>query len=266
MKYKTLVSVILESVGDADNVSRVIHCVTRLRFNFKDHKKADVTILKNNSSVIMVVERGDQFQIVVGSHVSEVYQNLLSVSGISEWPSRQGADGGNNKGNRLSGFIDIISGNFTPLLGVTAACGWISTNSSTYTLLLASSDSLFYYFPIILRYAADKIFGGNAFVTMCIGGALIHPSVLEDFNTMSATDYQPLNFFCIPIIFSFWVSCQLEKTLNKNSHINIRNFFTSTFCLLVTVPLTFLLIRWRVPMRLIAKSCICKLKVDIYRI
>lgn len=270
MKYKTLASDILEGVGGHGNVNSVIHCATRLRFKLKDHKKADVAALKNNAGIIMVVESGGQFQVVVGSHVSEVYQDLLSVSGINEQSSSEDDDteyDGKGKRNILSRFIDIVSGIFTPLIGVMAAsgllkgflalcmaCGWISSSSGTYKLLLATSDSLFYFFPIVLGYTAGKKFGGNAFVTMCIGGALVHPSVLEAFNAMSAADYQPLHFLgipitfinysssVIPIIFASWVSCQLEKPLNKFLHINIRNFFTPALCLLITVPLTFLLI------------------------
>ncbi|MEF3102587.1 PTS beta-glucoside transporter subunit IIABC [Enterobacter sp. 10-1] len=270
MKYKTLASEILEGVGGTSNVNSVIHCATRLRFKLRNHKKADVAALKNNAGVIMVVESGGQFQVVVGSHVSEVYQDLLAVSGISEQSSSKDDDteyDGKGKGNILSRFIDIISGIFTPLMGVMAAsgllkgflalcmaCGWMSNSSGTYKLLLAASDSLFYFFPIVLGYTAGKKFGGNAFVTMCIGGALVHPSVLEAFNAMTAAHYQPLHFLgipitfinysssVIPIIFASWVSCQLEKPLNKFLHINIRNFFTPALCLLITVPLTFLLI------------------------
>ncbi|MCD7091553.1 PTS beta-glucoside transporter subunit IIABC [Klebsiella quasipneumoniae] len=268
MKYKTLASEILEGVGGRGNVNSVIHCATRLRFKLKDHKKADVTALKNNSGVIMVVESGGQFQVVIGNNVGEVYQDLLDVSGISE--RSQSDDGGAGKGgkeNILSRFIDIVSGIFTPLMGVMAAsgilkgflalclaCGWMENSSGTYKLLFAASDALFYFFPIVLGYTAGKKFGGNAFVTMAIGGALVHPTMIAAFNAMSMENYQPLHFFgipvtfinysssVIPIIFSSWVSCRLEKPLNAFLHANIRNFLTPTLCLLITVPLTFLLI------------------------
>ena len=37
---------ILDSVGGADNVSRLKHCQTRLRFLLKDEEKADMDALK----------------------------------------------------------------------------------------------------------------------------------------------------------------------------------------------------------------------------
>lgn len=265
MKYKTLAGEILESVGGRSNVNSVVHCATRLRFKLKNHDKADVEALKNNPGVIMVVESGGQFQVVVGNHVSEVYQDLIDVSGISDNPGDSSREGG--KENVLSRFIDIISGIFTPLMGVMAACGvlkgflalslafgWMVDSSGNYKLLFAASDALFYFFPIILGYTTGKKFGGNTFVTMCIGGALVHPSMIAAFNAMSAAGYQPLYFLgipitfinysssVIPIIFAVWVSCRLEKLLNAILHANIRNFFTPALCLLITVPLTFLLI------------------------
>ncbi|MEQ9745197.1 PTS beta-glucoside transporter subunit IIABC [Pectobacterium actinidiae] len=266
MEYKALANEILDGVGGRGNIISVIHCATRLRFKLKDNKKADAATLKNNSGVIMVVESGGQFQVVVGNHVGDVYRDLLNVSGMSENATTENQDSG-EKENILSRLIDIVAGIFTPLMGVMAAsgilkgflalslaCGWMVDSSGVYKLLFAASDALFYFFPIILGYTAGKKFGGNVFVTMAIGGALVHPTMIAEFNAMSAANYQPLHFFgipitfinysssVIPIIFAAWVSCRLEKPLNKVLHANIRNFFTPALCLLITVPLTFLAI------------------------
>nr|WP_113866340.1 PTS beta-glucoside transporter subunit IIABC [Brenneria salicis]NMN91920.1 PTS system beta-glucoside-specific IIA component (Glc family) /PTS system beta-glucoside-specific IIB component (Glc family) /PTS system beta-glucoside-specific IIC component (Glc family) [Brenneria salicis ATCC 15712 = DSM 30166]RBP62859.1 PTS system beta-glucoside-specific IIA component (Glc family) /PTS system beta-glucoside-specific IIB component (Glc family) /PTS system beta-glucoside-specific IIC component (Glc fa len=268
MKYKTLANEILEGVGGRSNVNSVLHCATRLRFKLKDSKKANISQLKDNPGIIMVLESGGQFQVVVGNHVSEVYQDLLDVSGISESSNSDSGDqDSGRKENIFSRFIDIIAGIFTPLMGVMAAsgilkgflalslaCGWLVESSGTYKILFAASDALFYFFPIILGYTAGKKFGGNTFVTMAIGGALVHPTMIAEFNAMATTDYQPLHFFgipitfinysssVIPIIFAAWVSCKLEKPLNAFLHVNIRNFLTPALCLLITVPLTFLAI------------------------
>ena len=70
MEYKALATEILDGVGGRGNIISVMHCATRLRFKLKDDKKADSAALKSNSGVIMVVESGGQFQVVVGNHVS----------------------------------------------------------------------------------------------------------------------------------------------------------------------------------------------------
>lgn len=84
MEYKALASEILDGVGGRGNVISVMHCATRLRFKLKDNKKADAATLKDNSGVIMVVESGGQFQVVVGNHVSDVYNSLLDISGLTD--------------------------------------------------------------------------------------------------------------------------------------------------------------------------------------
>ncbi|XKG65962.1 PTS transporter subunit EIIB [Mesobacillus maritimus] len=49
MKYEQLAKDIIENVGGKDNVSSVVHCITRLRFKLKDEAKAntDVNSLKS---------------------------------------------------------------------------------------------------------------------------------------------------------------------------------------------------------------------------
>ena len=106
---------------------------------------------------------------------------IRSYYGINETNGKD-LDG---KASPLGGFIDIVSGIFTPLLGVLAAAGllkgllgfavaigWLVNTSGTHKLLFATSDALFYFFPIMLGYTAGKKFGGNPFITMAIGGAL----------------------------------------------------------------------------------------------
>ncbi|WP_409158278.1 PTS beta-glucoside transporter subunit IIABC [Pectobacterium sp. B2J-2] len=268
MEYKALASEILDGVGGRGNIISVIHCATRLRFKLKDNKKADAATLKDNSGVIMVVESGGQFQVVIGNHVSDVYHSLLDISGLTDrTDSANVGEGDEKKGNLLSRFIDIISGIFTPLIGVMAAsgilkgflalslaCGWMVETSGTYKVLFAASDALFFFFPVVLGYTAGKKFGGNPFVTMVIGATLVHPSMIAEFGAMQNAGYQELYFLgipitfinyassVIPIIFSAWLASRLERPLNALLHINIRNFFTPLLCLCITVPVTFLLI------------------------
>lgn len=265
MKYQELASEILAGVGGRDNVKSLVHCATRLRFKLQEHALADAEALKKNPGVIMVVESGGQFQVVVGNHVGEVFNALNAQLGAGEeTPANAQED---KQENLLSRFIDVVSGIFTPLLGVMAAsgilkgflalslaCGWLLESSGTYKLLFASSDALFYFLPIMLGYTAGKKFGGNVFVTMAIGGALTHPLMMGAFEAAQLPGAQPEYFLgipitfinysssVIPIIFAAWVSCRLEPLFNRVLHSALRNFVTPLMCLVITVPLTFLLI------------------------
>lgn len=267
MKYQELASEILAGVGGRDNVKSLVHCATRLRFKLREHSLADAEALKKNPGVIMVVESGGQFQVVVGNHVGEVYNALNSQAGLGETVTTSDSAGEDQKENLLSRFIDVISGIFTPLLGVMAAsgilkgflalslaCGWLLESSGTFKLLFAASDALFYFLPIMLGYTAGKKFGGNIFVTMAIGGALTHPLMMGAFDAAQQAGAQPEYFLgipitfinysssVIPIIFAAWVSCRLEPLFNRILHSALRNFVTPLLCLVITVPLTFLLI------------------------
>ena len=84
MDYKNLAATILEKVGGEKNVLSVGHCATRLRFNLKDDKKADTEFLKNLKGVVGVVNKGGQYQVVIGSDVRNVYKELLNLGSFSD--------------------------------------------------------------------------------------------------------------------------------------------------------------------------------------
>jgi PTS system beta-glucosides-specific IIC component len=262
MEYSTLADEILRGVGGKDNVNSVVHCATRLRFKLKDTRKADAAGLKENPGVIMVVESGGQFQVVIGNHVGAVYEALVKGSALSD----SGDDDTGEKGSLFARAIDIISGIFTPFIGIMAAsgilkgflalalaCGWMVPESGTYKVWYAASDAIFYFFPLLIGFTAGKKFGGNPFVTMMIGGAMVHPLMIAAFDAQqSGTAVEhffgiPLIFInyassVIPVILAAWVSCWLEKRAMKILPSALRNFITPLICLMVVVPLTFLVI------------------------
>ncbi|EGT5683522.1 PTS beta-glucoside transporter subunit IIABC [Cronobacter turicensis] len=265
MDYQALAQDILARVGGKENISSVIHCATRLRFRLKDNGKADAQGLKAHPGVIMVVESGGQFQVVIGNHVHDVWLAVCREAGIAE-DATPAADEAPS-GSLLARLIDIVSGIFTPFIGVLAAsgilkgflaiavvCGWLNTSNATYKIWFAASDALFFFFPLVLGYTAGKKFGGNPFITMTIGGALTHPTMIAAFQASQQAGALTETFLgvpviwfnysasVIPIIFAAWVSCWLEKQGNRLLPAAVKNFFTPLLCLGVTVPLTFLII------------------------
>jgi PTS system beta-glucosides-specific IIC component len=165
MKYEQLAKDIISNVGGKENVSSVVHCITRLRFKLKDESKANTEVLKNMDGVVTVMQSGGQYQVVIGNHVPDVYKAVLDVNGL------QAQTPVDNEEKQKASFIDIISSIFTPVLGVLAATGmikgfnalfiamgWLESTSGTYQILNAIGDSLFYFFPIFLGYTAIKKF------------------------------------------------------------------------------------------------------------
>lgn len=265
MSYQQIAREIISGVGGQANIISVMHCATRLRFQLKDLKRADSERLKAYPGIIMVVVSGGQFQVVIGNHVHDVYQEICQQNGFNEEAAPAAKEG--KQGNIFNRLLDIISAIFTPFLGVMAgsgilkgllalcvACGWLTTDSGTWQIWYAASDALFYFFPLVLGYTAGKKFGGSPFLTMAIGGALTHPLMIQAFQASTQPVAASIDFLgipvtflnysssVIPIIFAAWVSCWLEKQCGKVLPAVVKNFFTPLICLMVTVPLTFLLI------------------------
>lgn len=81
-KYDGLARIIIQNVGGKDNIISLTHCITRLRFTLKDESKAQTEILKETDGVVSVIQKGGQYQIVIGNTVGEVYDAVCAVGHI----------------------------------------------------------------------------------------------------------------------------------------------------------------------------------------
>lgn len=256
-QYKTLADDIIRHVGGKENVKSVFHCATRLRFKLKDERKANPEVLKNHDGVITVVQSGGQFQVVIGNNVPYVYQDVVAAGGFQTSSSDE--EGKTGVFNQL---IDVIAGIFTPILGpmagsgllkgllaILVAFGLLTQDMGTYIVLNAAADALFYFLPVILGHSAAKKFGGNPYIGMIIGGALVYPAIVTMQGAGETLTFLNLPVVLmsyassvIPIILATYVSSKVEKFFNARTHEAVRNFTTPMMALLIVVPLTFLAI------------------------
>jgi PTS system beta-glucosides-specific IIC component len=275
MKYEQLAKDIIKNVGGKENVNSLTHCITRLRFKLKDETKANTEILKNMDGVVTVVRSGGQYQVVIGNHVTDVFDDVVAIGGFQNGASEDVTE---EKMNIFNKFIDTVSGVFTPVLGVLAATGMIkgfnalfiaahilNTTDGTYQILNATGDCLFNFFPIFLGYTAAKKFKANQFIGMAIGAALVYPSLAG----LTAAPAHPLyTLFAgtviespvyitflgipvilmsytssvIPIILATYVGAKIENGFKKIIPDVVKMFLVPFFTLLVIVPLTFIVI------------------------
>ena len=70
---------VLEQVGGKQNIAKVLHCQTRLRFNLKDESIANHEKIEAVQGVLGVVRAGGQVQIVIGPEVKDVYNELCEL-------------------------------------------------------------------------------------------------------------------------------------------------------------------------------------------
>ena len=272
--YTGLTKNILELVGGRDNINSVFHCVTRLRFKLKDEKLAKTEEIKSLEGIVTVMQSGGQYQVVIGNHVPDVYATFLQVANMSGAVESNTED--TNKAGLGARFIDMISGVFTPILGVLAATGmikglaalvlalgWVTATSGTYNLLNIAGDGLFNFLPIFLGYTAMKKFGGTPFIGMAIAAALVHPTL----TTLTAGDplytlfkgslFQSdirITFLgipvimmsyassVIPILLSSFFAAKVEKGFKKIVPDVVKTFIVPFLTIIIMVPLTFLVI------------------------
>lgn len=282
MNSKVLAESILRLVGGEANVSTLVHCATRLRFKIVDNAKVELAELEALDGVITVVNGSGQLQVVIGNRVPEVYRAFGPISGLldddnSKRPAAESADNVSVMGR----LIDLVAGIFTPLLGAMAAAGvlkgalaivialgWMNNKESTYVILHAASDSLFYFLPMLLAITSARKFDTNIFVAVSVAGALVYPTIQGLFDAG-----QPVTFFglpvvmmkytssVIPIIFSVWLMSHIERFLNRHIHESVRNILTPFFLLALMVPLTLMTIG---PVGISASELIASLFVKIY--
>ena len=277
MAYEDLSREIIADIGGKDNVVSVVHCTTRLRFKLKDMKKANDDKLKATDGVISVVKSGGQYQVVIGNNVADVYDTLVKVGGFANGGSVSDDDVDNSNMSLADKFIDLISGIFNPLLGAMCAggmikgfnamflaFGWLSTNSGTYVILNAIGDSLFYFLPVILGISSAKKFGINTYLGATIGAALCYPSIVSMASSKTAlfTVFKgtfleapvhmtflgipviSMNYTTsvIPIIIAVWFASKVQKVARKIIPDVVKTFLVPFIVLLITVPVTFLVI------------------------
>ena len=170
-KYTELAQDILAHVGGKENVNSLKHCVTRLRFDLKDESKADDDYLKQRDGVVTVVKAGGQYQVVIGNHVPDVYDEVLKVGGIAAGGSLDIDEGDGPKGNLFDRFVSLVSSIFQPFLGplaaagiikgivaIMAACGLSADKSSMYVILNAAGDGFFQFLPILIALTSARRF------------------------------------------------------------------------------------------------------------
>ncbi|WP_416326237.1 glucose PTS transporter subunit IIA [[Eubacterium] hominis] len=279
MKYQTLCEDIIQHIGGKDNVISVTHCVTRLRFKLKNEEKANTEVLSKMKGVMKIIQTGGQYQVVIGTHVEDVYRELIQIGGFkSEQPLTINEDADTKKQGLLSRFLILMSGIFQPILSILMAsgmikallklvvlAGWLSDTSGTYTILNSMGDALFYFFPIAVGYSASRKFGIKEIYGITLGAVLSYPAI----SALSSQDvlytvFQGTLFesnvyaeflgipvllpgagyagSVIPIILIVFVAAKIYKALNTHLPAMIRSFFVPFLTLMITVPLAFVII------------------------
>ena len=243
---------IIKLVGGKANIQAVVHCMTRLRFTLKDRSKADTKKLQELEGVIDVVSNNVAYQIIVGTHVNDVYKDLIDQLGMSG----DEADQSKTKKNPIKAMLDVISESMNPILepiicaGLLAAflsiislTGLISTDSSTYQIFDALRSAGFYFLPILMAMSCAKRLGASPYLAVALAATILS----EPINNVSGLSLFGIglpqitysNSF-IPILLAVWFMGYVTKFAKKVIPKSLQYFMSPLVIMLITLPATLL--------------------------
>ena len=274
---------LVKNVGGVSNVENVIHCITRVRFYLKDDNKANDDVIKNMNGVLDVAKAGGQYQVVIGPAVNDVFDAVVKALGPGfggdsqvQAPKAQAPKGVWPKTKfYFSALIGVITASMMPVIGLLAASGilkgllalivsanWLSAKSSTYMIINAMGDSVFYFLPILVGFTAAKRLGADQIIMGVVGGVLAYPTLVQVASKTTSTAMNVNgDFFGIPIhianytysIFLFfsaaWIASKIEPWLKKHIVMSLRMilspllevFIVSAVIIVVVGPIITLL-------------------------
>ncbi len=252
-KYEKLARDIVKNVGGQDNIISLTHCVTRLRFKLKDEGKANTEILKDMDGVITVIKSSEQYQVVIGNHVPDVFKDVCEVANIKDTGFQMTVK---EKRKFSEVVLDLMSGIFMPSIGILCASGilkglniifdmigLVPSTSGIGQLLAAGADAMFLFLPIILGFNTFKKLVGNHFLGMTLGAALVYPATQGiDLNVFGFTVNATYTSTMLPIVILSFIAVPVEKWLRKVIPDVVKTFIVPALILLIFVPLGFCII------------------------
>lgn len=254
MKYKEFNKNIIKYVGGKENIQAVVHCMTRLRFTLKDRNKANTAALKDLDGVIDVVSNNVAYQIIIGTHVVDVYDELIDLLGIS---GNDKEEVHKVKKNWIKAVLDVVSESMTPILepiicaGLLAAflsiislTGLISPNSPTYQIFDALRVSVFYFLPILMAMSSAKRLGASPYLAVALAATILSESIngVKGLNLFGIPLPQITyaNSF-IPILLAVWFMGYVTKFVKRIVPNALQYFMTPLLIMLITLPATLLI-------------------------
>lgn len=257
--YGRLARDIKNEIGESNIVSAT-HCATRLRLVLKETPSAETTKrISEMPAVIQVVERGGQYQIVIGTHAKDVYEALASSMTFDTSAQAEVKQG------VVAKVIATMSAVFAPFVYVLAGAGLIQgiliivlqfapgfADTGTYAVLSFISWTPFTFLPVLIAITASRHFKCNTFIAVWCCAALLNndwAALAERIAggevitfagiSLAETTY---NSTVLPPLFVVWILSYVERFFTKILPDVLKALLTPMICAVIMVPLTLMLI------------------------
>ena len=261
---------IITLVGGTDNINKVWHCMTRLRFDLHDRQIINQEEIKKLPGVLGVQIQSDQLQIIIGPKVDDWYQEIAPLIAPPDRPATSLMSDQPQKG-LISLFMDTVSGVFGPIVPAIAGAGMIkgllaglialkviSAKSDTVVVIDLIASGVFYFLPFFLAISAAKMFKTNEYLAAAVAACLMYPSLTEAAKALSAhapgavdafyfLNVVPISVFnyassVIPIIFSILALSYIHRWVDRIMPDVLKTVFTPTLTLFIAALVALVII------------------------
>lgn len=260
MDAKKTAQQILQEVGGESNVQHLTHCVTRLRFTLNSTDNVDEQKIKSIPGVVGVVNKGGQFQVIIGPDVPVVYGEITKLGNFG---SAQNAPEPEEKKGLVNNILDTVAGIFSPIMGIIAGAGMvkallsilsvfnlIDSTGNTYYFLSFIADASYYFLPIFLATSAAKKFHCNTHMAMLMGAMLLHPKFIALSDTAEGAvrvlglpvRMVTYSSSVIPIILIVFTLSYVEKFVEKITPKVIKFVARPLLTILIMAPISFVVL------------------------
>lgn len=280
MDHKSVAERVLTAVGGTDNIAAGAHCATRLRLVLKDMNVINQDALDNDEDLKGTFNNSGQFQIIVGpGDVDEVYKHM-AATGMKQVSKDELKNVAASQGNLFTRFIKVVSEIFLPIIPVLVGSGLLMALNNVLTatgifdpekslielypawtgfaeIVNLLSAAAFAFLPVLVGFTATKVFGGNPYLGMTMGAAMVFPSLVNGYNVAAALQDGTMTYWdvfgiqvqqagyqgtVLPVILVAFILANIEKFFHKILKGVIDFMFTPTLTLLITGFATFMLV------------------------
>ena len=233
--------------------------MTRLRFYVKDRTKINEKEILKVSGISGVNWHEDQFQVIAGNEVNEMYKALENKGVPTD--DAPAAESQSSK-SVVSKIIDSITGCMTPMIPALTAAGMIKVvlsllttfhlvtdTSSTYQVISMIGDVTFYFMPFLIAANAAKVFRVNQSLALFIAGVYLSPA----FVSMVASDAAitlfglPItkatySYSVIPVILMVWITHYIELLVDRITPKMVKLILNPTLVILISAPIALIVV------------------------
>ena len=202
LDYRKCAEEIVANIGGASNVISAAHCATRLRLVIADNGKVNKSVLENIDGIKGMFESNGQLQLIIGTGtVNKVYDEFLAVTGLSAASKDDVKAAAVSKMPWWKKILKTPGDIFVPILPAIVASGlmmglveaipkfWPAfANTGWYSFLDMVANTAFALLPVLVAASAARVFKGNIFLGIVIGLMLVHPALLNAWNSGSVKD------------------------------------------------------------------------------